>query len=132
MHEKITGEEVRRWRKQNRWTLEKLGSVLGGLEKAQVSKLETGQRTISPAEDRLLRILIREEIPPEYLRNLVSATPGEIHLTQSDWNAVARLAARVGQSAEEWIAAKIREYLAERRILNPGVGNDHIPQAALA
>ena len=111
MHEQMTGQEVRSWRKANGWTQSKLGDVLGGLGPEQVYRIEVGKRTISPAEDRLLRILIRRELPEEFRNRISGGEPGIIPLAPDEWRIIEALARRVGQTPEGWVAARIRNYL---------------------
>lgn len=127
MYEKLTGAEIRGWRKANGWTLEKLGDVLGGLPVDAVSRMETGKRAILPAEERLLRILVRRELPPEFLNRMQEGLePGVIPLAPEQWRIIEALARRGGQTPEGWVAAKVRCYLNEIRAAQ-AILNDEEP-----
>jgi transcriptional regulator with XRE-family HTH domain len=115
MTEEITSTEVREWRKANAWTLAELGAALGGLDTSQVSKMENGGRNISPAEQRLLRILMYRELP-ENFPTFAELGHGEILFTAPEWELIGNMARAVGRSPEAWIAERIREYLAYQQV----------------
>lgn len=110
MDKKITGADVREWRKKNDWTLSALGGALGGLTTSQVSKLESGHRPISPAEQTLLQILIWNKLPESFPAWEAMGTD-RLEFTALEWELITNIARREGLTPQEWIAAKIRKYL---------------------
>ena len=104
----ITAEEMKAWRKAEGLTQEEFGNMLGW-QKLVVTNIETGRRGISEAEQRLLKLLIRGEMP---FKGRDSYAP-QIDFSESEWAIMTRIAHREGyHSPRPWIVAKIRGYLA--------------------
>lgn len=104
----ITAEEMKAWRKAEGLTQEEFGKMLGW-EKVMVAKIETGRRGISEAEQRLLKLLIRGEMPFPAR----SGYAPQIDFSEAEWAIMTRIAHRDGyHSARPWIVSKIRGYLA--------------------
>lgn len=107
MHD-ITADEMKAWRKAEGLTQEEFGKMLGW-EKVMVSKIETGRRGISEAEQRLLKLLIRGEMPFRDHAGYIN----QVDFSEGEWATMTRIAWREGyHSARPWIVAKIRGYLA--------------------
>ena len=119
MRQEITGSQVRAWRKENKWTLAKLGAALGGLSVDQTSKMENGTRKISPAESRLLKILMDRQLPHDY-PSLLQCGREEIPFPSAEWELISNMARAVGTKPQEWIAHRIREYLVYQAVRSRG------------
>lgn len=110
MNEDLTGSDLREWRRAEGLTQAELGAMIG-LDKYAITTMETGRRNISPAEQRLLRLLIRGEMP--FSSSSRSGYAPQIDFTEAEWAIMTRIAHREGyHSPRPWIVAKIRAYLA--------------------
>jgi transcriptional regulator with XRE-family HTH domain len=109
MSKDLTPADLRKWRKEEGLTQEALGSMLGW-DKIVVTNIETRRRAISPAEQRLLKLLIKGEMPFPNRRQPWSP---QIDFTEAEWALMTQIAHREGyHSARPWIVGKIRNYLA--------------------
>lgn len=108
MNQDITPEELKAWRKEEGLTQPELGAMVG-MDKYAVTNIERGKRGISEAEQRLLKLLIRGEMPFPAR----SGYAPQIDFSEGEWAIMTRIAHRDGyHSARPWIVSKIRGYLA--------------------
>lgn len=104
MTEDITPEQLRAWRKEHGLTQTALGDKIG-LDKVAISNIETGRRGISPAEQRLLLQIMRNQ--------QADSDEWRLKFTAEQWKDVLIRSRREGfEDPTSWIAAKIRAYLA--------------------
>lgn len=116
----ITAESLRSWRRKEGITQEALGELIG-LKKVAITKMEGGQRQISAAEQKLLKLLIYGHYPfhsPE-----IDARGAELSFSQEEWRLIHRAAQQEGQAdAKQWIVDKIRSYLR----MNPQTAQEQV------
>jgi len=105
----ISPEEIKIWLSRQGRTATWLAGEMG-VDKATVSRWLGGRRPVPGPESRLLRLLIRGELPFE----IAALRPdGVLLFNSSEWRLIEALRAREGfPSAEAWVVAKIRAYLA--------------------
>lgn len=105
----ITPETLPRLRGSFGLTQAELGAILG-LEKHNVSKIESGKRAISPAEMKILRLYFFAEIPFDVIhqQNNLSSV---LEFRTEEWRIIEILALRDGITPAKWIKAQILAYL---------------------
>lgn len=104
----ITSQELKAWRKEEGLTQTELGKMIGW-PKLVVTNIETERRSISDAEQRLLKLLIRGEAPFETHK---APWDPQIEFSEQEWALMTKIAFREGfHSARPWIVAKIRGYV---------------------
>ena len=90
-------------------TQEKLGMQLG-LKKVAVTKIENGNRQISPPEQKLLKLLIRGVIPFSTVK--IDAEHSQLQFSPEQWHIIHKAAKREGyDDTKLWIVDKIKGYL---------------------
>lgn len=108
MNNDITPSELREWRKKEGLTQTELGAMIG-LDKYAITTIETDRRYISAPEQRLLKLLIRGELP---FSDRTRPWDPQVDFTETEWSMMTRIAHREGfHSPRPWIISKIRGYL---------------------
>ena len=103
----VTAAELQEWLDANHKTGLWLSEVLG-VSRATVSRWLNEHREIPAPEEKLVRLLIRGEMPFSF-----SVRPNIMRFTPQEWRAIEILRIREGfETSHDWIAAKIRAYLA--------------------
>jgi DNA-binding transcriptional regulator YiaG len=106
---KITPQELTEWLSRHGHTATWLARELG-VAKATVSRWLNGHQAIPGPETALIRLLIRGELPFEVR---VVQPDGALPFTREEWQRLEEMRFREGfNTAEEWVVAKIRAYLA--------------------
>ena len=88
---------------------EEVAAVLG-LEKHNISKIESGKRLLSSPEKALLDLYFFGTIPFEIINEKL--LEGVLDFTEDQWRVICILANRQSVSPGKWIANQIRSYLA--------------------
>lgn len=106
---KITPQELTEWLSRHGHTATWLARELG-VAKATVSRWLNGHQAIPGPETALIRLLIRGELPFDVR---VVQPDGALPFTREEWQRLEEMRFREGFStAEEWVVAKVRAYLA--------------------
>lgn len=102
-------DEIKSWLQQHGHNASWLAKEIG-VDKATVSRWLSGRRPVPSPENRLLCLLIRGELPFE-IEQLRS--DGLLTFSSDEWRRIEELRSREEfPSAEAWVVAKIRTYLA--------------------
>jgi transcriptional regulator with XRE-family HTH domain len=105
----ISPEEIKAWLSRQGHTATWLAGEIG-VDKATVSRWLSGRQPVPGPESRLLRLLIRGELPFEIA---ALRSDGVLLFSAGEWRRIEALRARENfPSAEAWVVAKIRAYLA--------------------
>lgn len=104
----VTAENLRRVRGSRGMNQEALAELLG-VEKYSISRIENGSRALSGSEKSLLDWYFFGHLPPRLANSL--DLPDVLEFTDDEWRIVRILAARAGQTPEQWIASTIRVHL---------------------
>ena len=86
-------------------------ATLLGIPLTAVSHIEHGKRALSSSEKKLLDLYFFG-VMPEGLVRAATDTRASLDLTEDEWRIIQILAARAGQTAEDWIRQRIQDYLA--------------------
>ena len=106
---KITPQELTDWLSRHGHTATWLARELG-VAKATVSRWLNGHQAIPGPETALIRLLIRGELPFDVR---VVQPDGALPFSREEWQRLEEMRFREGfDTAEEWVVAKIRAYLA--------------------
>lgn len=105
----VTAKNLKLLRSTRGLKQEEVAAVLG-LEKHNISKIETGKRSLLAAEKALLDLYFFGIIPFEIVNEKI--VNSVLDFTTDQWNVITILSARQGISAGKWIANQIRSYLA--------------------
>jgi hypothetical protein len=104
----VTAQNLRELRTQRGLKQEEIAAVLG-LQKHNISKLETGTRALSAAEKALLDLYFFGIIPFEIVNEKI--LHGVLDFTENQWRAICIMATRNSTTPAKWIAKEIRSYL---------------------
>lgn len=129
----IHAAELKTWRLQQSLSQEELGGKLG-VSHSAVNRWEKGDQDIPGPADKLLRMLIRGEMPLDLpsaeLGSVVREDIGEVSMTVDAFEECLRRSREAGfASVTEWIAALVREELgskAEGETLRQGDGEKRL------
>jgi transcriptional regulator with XRE-family HTH domain len=111
----IHAQELKSWRLQRSLSQDEVGGKLG-VSHSAVNRWEKGDQEIPGPADKLLRMLIRGEMPLDLpsveLGSLVREDIGEVSMTVDAFEECVRRAREAGfASVTEWIANLVREEL---------------------
>jgi transcriptional regulator with XRE-family HTH domain len=107
----VTAENLKFVRGANGLNQDQVAEILG-LQGYHVSNIEKGRRTLSDSEKKLLDWYFFGKIP-ERITAFPMDLQGVMEFDEAEWKILTMLAARDGfSSPREWIAKKIRDYLA--------------------
>lgn len=120
----ISPQKLKDLRKEHQLKQDDLAKLFG-LAKHHISKMESGTRTISSAEQKLLRLYFYGEIP---FAGAASSTKLStvLNFTPEEYELIGRLARREGTTEAKWIAAQIRNCL----VFHPTAREEAEKQAA--
>jgi transcriptional regulator with XRE-family HTH domain len=111
MHEitEATAQNLRELRTQRGLNQDEIATVLG-LQKHNISKIETGTRALAPAEKALLDLYFFGKIPFDLVDEKV--LDSVLDFSSDQWRVICILANRNSTTPGKWIANQIRSYLA--------------------
>jgi len=103
----MDASEIREWRIKHGYSQSELAKVIGQKPIA-VSKIECGNRLISPAEQKLLENFIRSIDAKDQDKD-----PIELCFTKEEWSKLSSISFSEGfTDAKQWIVSKIKNYIA--------------------
>lgn len=106
----VTAENLRFVRGAKGMNQEEVATLLG-LKKTNVSNIETGNRTLSASEKRLLDWYFFGILPPKI--TAAGDVRGVLEFDDAEWRMISIMAKRDGdRKPGEWIASRIRDYIA--------------------
>lgn len=119
----ITAENLKQIRDERDLTQDDIGEILG-LQGYHVSNIEKGRRALSDSEKKLLDWYFFGSVPPR-----ITATQTDLSkvldFDEAEWKIIGHIARRQGLNESEWIAQRIRDYLA---VLDLEAGNSPASQ----
>lgn len=112
MSEEITPDQLKELLADKGMKQKDLAELLS-ITQPMVSKVFNGLRSITAAENKLLRLYFFGEVPFDMIRPEDSGYSSELQFTNQEWHVMEIMASRSGyQSAAEWIVSRIRADLA--------------------
>jgi transcriptional regulator with XRE-family HTH domain len=109
LQEKITPEEIAEWLKLNKKRPAWLAQTMK-VTPATVSRWLNNKNPIAGSDEKLLKLLIRDEMPFEIIgEKLLNSV---LDFTEDQYRVICVLASRYGITPAQWIANQIRSYLA--------------------
>lgn len=112
MKDDITPNELKALLSEKGMKQREVADILS-LTQPMVSKIFNGLRSISPAEQKLLRLYFYGEIPFDMIRPEDKGYSSEFKFTEEEWHVMGIMATRCGfGDAGEWIVSRIRAELA--------------------
>ncbi len=128
-HTETTAENLRFLRGAKGLNQADVGELIG-IDGNHVSNIETGRRALAPSEKKLLDLYFFG-VMPEGLVRAATDTRASLDLTEDEWRIIQILAARAGQTAEDWIRQRIQDYLGYLEATQPPAENiEPFPKAA--
>lgn len=105
-----TADNLKAIREEKEMTQSDVAAVLG-LEKHNISKIETGTRGLSDAEKKILDWYFFGTVPARIHGSTIDLSR-MLEFDEVEWRIIGHIARRQGLAESEWIAARIRDYLA--------------------
>lgn len=106
----ITAENLRAIRVEKGLNQDQLSEILG-IPSNAISKIEGKTRLLSESEKKLLDFYFFGTIPPR-ITNTSTDPQAVLDFDEGEWAIIGSLARREGISEAQWIAARVRDYLA--------------------
>ena len=104
----VTAQNLRELRIKRGLNQEELAAIIG-LQKHNISKLETGTRSLSPSEKALLDLYFFGTLPFEIANEKLLR--GVLDFSDLQWRAICILATAQGITPGRWIAREIQNFL---------------------
>lgn len=108
----VTADNLRAVRDLKEHTQDQVAELLG-LQKSNVSHIETGRRALSSSEKQILDWYFFGKVPPRILSASLDLQ-GVLEFSEMEWRLVTIMATRDGLQPGKWIASQIRTILAFR------------------
>lgn len=105
-----TAASLKAIRDERKINQDEVAAVLG-IAQTAVSKIETGTRGLSDAEKKLLDWFFFGTVP-ERIHGSTIDLSRMLEFDEVEWRIIGHIARRQGLTEAEWIAARIRDYLA--------------------
>jgi transcriptional regulator with XRE-family HTH domain len=109
-----TAENLKAIRDERDLTQDDVAAILG-IPRNAVSKIETGTRALSDAEKKILDWYFFGIIPPR-LTNTDGDLSGVLDFEEAEWKIIGHIARRHGLTEGQWIAQRVRDYLAHLEV----------------
>ncbi len=107
----VTAETLKIVRISKNLSQEEVAEILG-LEKHNISKIETGVRLLADSEKKLLDWYFFGTLPPSVVATL--DLQGVLEFTDDEWHIIGMMARAAGQSEAKWIRESILSFVALR------------------
>lgn len=111
----VTAENLRLVRGAHDKNQNEIADLLG-VPRNAISKIESGQRSLSDTEKHLLDWYFFGKVPPRITSSSVDLR-GILEFSEAEWRIINIFANRAGQTAGKWIASHVRSHLTEARRL---------------
>jgi len=107
---KTTAEDLKAIRSERELNQEDIAAILG-ITQTAVSKIEGGTRGLSDSEKKLLDWYFFGTVPKRIHASTIDLSR-MLEFDEAEWLIIGHIARRRGLTEAEWIASRIRDYLA--------------------
>jgi transcriptional regulator with XRE-family HTH domain len=107
---KTTAADLKAIREAKGMTQDEVAAVLG-IPRNAISKIETGTRSLSDSEKKLLDWYFFGTVPDRIYSSTIDLAK-VLEFDEGEWLIIGHIARRQGISEAEWIARRIKDYLA--------------------